>query len=277
MAMLLLFWPHRTPRHDTTRHDTTRDATRTHKQAKRLNIGLALITDPRVLYLDEVGVTRGRVLRACCCQQRVATSAAPERCTHACTVVWLTTPTMRTRGVSCTHAILSCMQPTSGLDSFTAYEVMAVVAALAREGTTVASTIHGPSAACFDLFDQLLVLNGGRVVYLGASGDAAIRCVRARLAAGVGVGDQDRGCRVPAAAGQQPHAEAAAADSCCLTLLPATPPPKPTATSRSSAARGSRACTKMWPSGWWKQSRWQTGRQQSMGLQTCTQPASWRR
>lgn len=86
-------------------------------QAKRLNIGLSLITDPRVLYLDE---------------------------------------------------------PTSGLDSFTAFEVMSVVASLAREGTTVATSIHGPSAACFDLFDQLLVLLNGRLVYLGASGDAAI-------------------------------------------------------------------------------------------------------
>jgi ABC-type multidrug transport system ATPase subunit len=86
-------------------------------QAKRLNIGVALITDPRVLYLDE---------------------------------------------------------PTSGLDSFTAYEVMQVVAGLTREGTTIATTIHSPSAACFNLFDRLLVLLNGHVVYHGGAGEAAI-------------------------------------------------------------------------------------------------------
>lgn len=86
-------------------------------QAKRLNIGVALITDPRVLYLDE---------------------------------------------------------PTSGLDSFTAYEVMQVVAGLTSEGTTVATTIHSPSAACFNLFDRLLVLLNGHVVYHGSAGETAI-------------------------------------------------------------------------------------------------------
>lgn len=87
-------------------------------QAKRLNIGVALITDPRVLYLDE---------------------------------------------------------PTSGLDSFTAFEVMQVVAGLTREGTTVATTIHSPSAACFNLFDRLLVLLNGHVVYHGGAGESAIK------------------------------------------------------------------------------------------------------
>jgi ABC-type multidrug transport system ATPase subunit len=86
-------------------------------QAKRLNIGVALITDPRVLYLDE---------------------------------------------------------PTSGLDSFTAFEVMQVVAGLTCEGTTVATTIHSPSAACFNLFDRLLVLLNGHVVYHGGAGESAI-------------------------------------------------------------------------------------------------------
>jgi len=87
-------------------------------QAKRLNIGIALITDPRVLFLDE---------------------------------------------------------PTSGLDSFTANEVMSVVSSLvARDGTTVATTIHSPSSFCFGLFNKLLVLVNGRMIYMGGAGDAAI-------------------------------------------------------------------------------------------------------
>eukprot|EP00775_Hariotina_reticulata_P008880 gene8880-9058_t len=87
-------------------------------QAKRLNIGIALITDPRVLFLDE---------------------------------------------------------PTSGLDSFTANEVMAVVSSLVvRDGTTVATTIHSPSSFCFGLFNKLLVLVNGRMIYMGGARDAAI-------------------------------------------------------------------------------------------------------
>ena len=82
-------------------------------QSKRVNIGLALITNPRVLFLDE---------------------------------------------------------PTSGLDSFTANETMAVVAKLVGEGVTICATIHSPTAYAFGLFDGLMMLTRGRVVYFGRQG-----------------------------------------------------------------------------------------------------------
>lgn len=86
-------------------------------QAKRTNIGIALITSPRVLFLDE---------------------------------------------------------PTSGLDSFTSNEVMTVVQGLAADGVTIVATIHSPTAYSFSLFDSLMMLVRGRVVYFGPTGNACI-------------------------------------------------------------------------------------------------------
>jgi len=86
-------------------------------QAKRTNIGIALITSPRVLFLDE---------------------------------------------------------PTSGLDSFTANEVMTVVQGLVARGVTIVATIHSPTAYAFSLFDSLMMLVRGRVVYFGPTGNGCI-------------------------------------------------------------------------------------------------------
>ncbi|GLI69464.1 hypothetical protein VaNZ11_014081 [Volvox africanus] len=86
-------------------------------QAKRTNIAIALVTDPRVIFLDE---------------------------------------------------------PTTGLDSYTANEVMLTVQKLARAGVTVVATVHSPTAFCFSLFDRLLMLVGGRTVYFGPQDQRAI-------------------------------------------------------------------------------------------------------
>lgn len=86
-------------------------------QAKRVNIGIALVANPRILFLDE---------------------------------------------------------PTSGLDSFTANEVMEVVKTLAKHGITVCATIHSPTPYTFSLFDRLLLLLRGQVVYFGEAGSQAL-------------------------------------------------------------------------------------------------------
>ena len=82
-------------------------------QCKRVNIGIALVTNPRVLFLDE---------------------------------------------------------PTSGLDSYTSNEVMTVVKTLTKTGITICATIHNPTPYCFNLFDRLMILLHGRVVYSGENG-----------------------------------------------------------------------------------------------------------
>lgn len=79
--------------------------------------------------------------------------------------------------VTKTDSVLSmfvCVEPTSGLDSFTANEVMRVVSNLARDGTTIATTIHSPSSYCFGLFHKLLILMSGKLVYFGEPGSAGI-------------------------------------------------------------------------------------------------------
>ena len=91
-------------------------------QAKRVNIGIALISGPQILFMDE---------------------------------------------------------PTTGLDSFTANEVMDVVKKLAAGGITVAATIHSPTAYTFNLFDRLMILLRGKVVYFGRQGPQAIEYLRA--------------------------------------------------------------------------------------------------
>ena len=58
-------------------------------------------------------------------------------------------------------------EPTSGLDSFTAYSVVNLLRGLALSGRTVIATIHQPSSEIFYLFDDLLLLAEGRVIYHG--------------------------------------------------------------------------------------------------------------
>ncbi|GLC40038.1 hypothetical protein PLESTB_001517500 [Pleodorina starrii] len=65
-------------------------------------------------------------------------------------------------------------EPTTGLDSYTAHEVMLTVQAVARGGITVVATLHSPTAFCFSLFDRLMMLVGGRTVYFGPQDRRAV-------------------------------------------------------------------------------------------------------
>lgn len=59
-------------------------------------------------------------------------------------------------------------EPTSGLDSVNAVRVVEVIKSLTIDNKcTVFMSIHQPSSTLFHLFDQLLLLDKGRVVYLG--------------------------------------------------------------------------------------------------------------
>jgi len=71
-------------------------------------------------------------------------------------------------------SIVFCDEPTSGLDARAATIVMRVLLKVARSGRTVVATIHQPSTAIFNFFDDLLLLKrGGQVVYFGELGKNA--------------------------------------------------------------------------------------------------------
>src|SRR5690606_9020761 len=55
-------------------------------------------------------------------------------------------------------------EPTTGLDSAIAFEVMAAVRNLANQNRTVICTIHQPSPQTFDLFDKLSLMAEGRII-----------------------------------------------------------------------------------------------------------------
>jgi ABC-type multidrug transport system ATPase subunit len=59
-------------------------------------------------------------------------------------------------------SVLFLDEPTSGLDSFTANEVMSVVKSLVTDEVTILATIHSPTAYAFSLFDNAMILCGGR-------------------------------------------------------------------------------------------------------------------
>jgi ABC-type multidrug transport system ATPase subunit len=65
-------------------------------------------------------------------------------------------------------SILFLDEPTSGLDSYNAYNVIECLVGLARDyHRTVIFTIHQPRSNIYALFDQLVLLAKGRVVYSG--------------------------------------------------------------------------------------------------------------
>eukprot|EP00923_Selenidium_pygospionis_P056403 GHVN01098451.1.p1 GENE.GHVN01098451.1~~GHVN01098451.1.p1 ORF type:complete len:599 (-),score=28.85 GHVN01098451.1:222-2018(-) len=63
--------------------------------------------------------------------------------------------------------ILFLDEPTSGLDTFTAYSVISKLNELSRQGRTVVATIHQPSSEIFYLFDEIIFLMEGQVIYWG--------------------------------------------------------------------------------------------------------------
>merc|ERR1719389_136039 len=58
-------------------------------------------------------------------------------------------------------------EPTTGLDSFSAWQVMRIVRNLADSGCTVICTLHQPSSEIFALVDEVICLCEGRCLYEG--------------------------------------------------------------------------------------------------------------
>jgi len=68
-------------------------------------------------------------------------------------------------------SVLYLDEPTSGLDTYTAYSVISSLSDLAAQGRTVIATIHQPSSEIFHMFDDLLLLAEGEVMYYGKANE----------------------------------------------------------------------------------------------------------
>eukprot|EP00041_Stephanoeca_diplocostata_P023398 m.574731 g.574731 ORF g.574731 m.574731 type:complete len:761 (+) comp22282_c0_seq4:105-2387(+) len=62
-------------------------------------------------------------------------------------------------------------EPTSGLDSYAALGIIKLLRQLADQGCTVLCTIHQPSSEIFEIFDKVLLLAQGRMMYGGANAE----------------------------------------------------------------------------------------------------------
>jgi ABC-type multidrug transport system ATPase subunit len=74
-------------------------------------------------------------------------------------------------GVEIIHLpqIIFLDEPTTGLDSAISFEVMSAVRKLANQQRTIVCTIHQPSPQTYALFDKLLLLAHGKVIYYGVA------------------------------------------------------------------------------------------------------------
>jgi len=64
-------------------------------------------------------------------------------------------------------ALVFLDEPTSGLDSFSAVQLIQVLKKVANAGASVLFTIHQPASEVFNEFDQLILMNKGRVMCQG--------------------------------------------------------------------------------------------------------------
>ncbi|XP_053989854.1 ATP-binding cassette subfamily G member 4 [Hylaeus volcanicus] len=60
-------------------------------------------------------------------------------------------------------------EPTTGLDALSSYQCIRLLQSLAKAGRTIVCTIHQPSAAIYEMFDNVFLLAGGRCMYDGAT------------------------------------------------------------------------------------------------------------
>lgn len=65
--------------------------------------------------------------------------------------------------------VLFLDEPTSGLDTFTACSVISYLKRLARQGRTIITTIHQPSSKLYHMFDDILLLADGQMIYEGGA------------------------------------------------------------------------------------------------------------
>ncbi|KAK2788682.1 hypothetical protein FQN53_003191 [Emmonsiellopsis sp. PD_33] len=76
-------------------------------------------------------------------------------------------------------SVLFCDEPTTGLDATSAFQIIRTLKRLARDGRTVIISIHAPRSEIWGLFDRVVLLSRGSVLYSGpasASVDHFAKC-----------------------------------------------------------------------------------------------------
>ena len=63
--------------------------------------------------------------------------------------------------------VLLLDEPTSGLDSHKALQIVYFLKKLAEKGKTILSTIHQPSSKAYSLFNKVILMCDGHIVYQG--------------------------------------------------------------------------------------------------------------
>ncbi|KAN0070025.1 P-loop containing nucleoside triphosphate hydrolase protein [Elaphomyces granulatus] len=64
-------------------------------------------------------------------------------------------------------SVLFCDEPTTGLDATSAFQIMRTLKRLAEDGRTVIVSIHAPRSEIWSLFDNVILLSRGSVLYSG--------------------------------------------------------------------------------------------------------------
>nr|CAD7414751.1 unnamed protein product [Timema poppensis] len=65
--------------------------------------------------------------------------------------------------------LLFCDEPTTGLDSYSAQNLVHMMKLMASNGKTVLCTIHQPSSNIFNMFNQFILVAEGRIAYFGCT------------------------------------------------------------------------------------------------------------
>lgn len=60
-------------------------------------------------------------------------------------------------------------EPTTGLDSYTATNIIEIISELAQSGRTAVCTIHQPNSDIFAFFDKLMLIANGKTIYFNES------------------------------------------------------------------------------------------------------------
>ncbi|KAJ9201894.1 hypothetical protein DTO164E3_3332 [Paecilomyces variotii] len=69
-------------------------------------------------------------------------------------------------------SVLFCDEPTTGLDATSAFQIIRTLKRLAQAGRTVIVSIHAPRSEIWDLFDNVILLARGSVLYSGPVKDS---------------------------------------------------------------------------------------------------------